>query len=117
VTWQTRLVGAALALAALLAGIGGLARGADAAFASALGSWLALLAQVAAVALLRPAMGARTPDFMRRWVAGLAVRGASLVLLAGLMILSRRMFPILWMAAGYLGVMLPLLFTETRFLK
>ena len=104
-------------MAALLAGVGGLARGADAAFAAACGSWLALLAQVAAVALLRPAMGARTPEFMQRWLAGLAVRGASVVLLAALMVLTRRTFPVVWMAAGYLGVMLPLLFTETRFLK
>jgi hypothetical protein len=117
VTWAARLVAAALVLAVLPAGIGGLARGADAAFASACGSGLALLAQVAAVALLRPAMGARTPEFMQRWASGLAVRGASLLLLVGLMLLTRRMFPILWMAAGYLGVLLPLLFTETRFLK
>ena len=116
-SWSARLIGTALALAVVLAGVGGLARGAAAAFASASGSWLALLAQVAAVALLRPAMGARTPEFMRRWLAGLGVRGASLVMLIGLMLLTRRAFPVLWTAAGYLGVMLPLLFTETRFLK
>jgi hypothetical protein len=117
VSWPARLLGPGLALTALLAGTGAVFRGGDAAAAAACGSALALAAQVAAVALLRPAMGARTPEFMQRWVAGLAVRGASLVLLAGLMVLTRRTFPILWMAAGYLGVMLPLLFTETRFLK
>ena len=116
-SWQTRLVGTALALAVGLAGVAALARGGDAAVAAACGSMVALAAQVAAVALLRPAMGARTPEFVQRWAAGLAVRGASLLLLVGLMLLTRRMFPILWMAAGYLGVMLPLLFTETWFLK
>jgi hypothetical protein len=117
VSWQARLIGAALVLAVVLAGVAALARGGDAAFASACGSWLALLAQVAAVALLRPALDAKTPAFMQRWLAGLGVRGASVVLLAALMVLTRRAFPVIWMAAGYLGVMLPLLFTETRFLK
>ena len=115
--WSARLVLPGLALAALIAGASALARGGDAAVAAACGSLLALAAQVAAVALLRPAMGARTPEFVQRWAAGLAVRGASLLLLVALMLLARRMYPILWMAAGYLGVMLPLLFTETRFLK
>jgi hypothetical protein len=117
VSWPGRLIGTALALTVVLAGIAALARGGDAAFASASGSCLALLGQVAAVALLRPAMQAKMPEFVQRWLAGLAVRGASLVLLAALMVLTRRMFPVLWMAAGYLGVLLPLLFTETRFLK
>ena len=116
-SWSARLVLPGLALAALIAGVAALARGGDAALAAACGSLLALVAQGAAVALLRPAMSARTPEFMQRWAAGLAVRGASLLLLVALMLLARRMYPILWMAAGYLGVMLPLLFTETRFLK
>jgi hypothetical protein len=101
----------------VLAAVAGLARGGDAAFASVCGSWLALLAQVAAVGLLRPAMGARTPAFMRRWGAGMAVRGASLLMLAGQMVLLHAAFPVLWMAVGYLGVLLPLLFLETRFLR
>ena len=116
-SWSARLLGPGVALAVVLAGVSALARGGDAAVAAACGSLLALAAQVAAVALLRPAMGARTPEFVQRWAAGLAVRGASLLLLVALMLLARRMYPILWMAAGYLGVMLPLLFTETRFLK
>jgi hypothetical protein len=116
-SWQARLVGTALALAAVLAGVGGLARGAEAAFASACGSGLALVAQVAAVALLRRAMGAGTPEFLRGWVAGLAVRGASLLLLVGQMVLLRPAFPVIWTAVGYLGVLLPLLFLETRFLR
>jgi hypothetical protein len=117
VSWSARVLGSGLVLAALIVGIAALARGGDAALAAAFGSVLALAAQVAAVALLRPAMGARTPEFVQRWAAGLAVRGAGLLLLVALMLLTRRTFPVLWMAAGYLGVMLPLLFTETRFLK
>ncbi|TFG85687.1 MAG: hypothetical protein E4H17_04810 [Gemmatimonadales bacterium] len=116
-SWSARLLGPGLALAALIAGVAAVARGGNAALAAACGSALALAAQVAAIALLRPAMGARIPEFMRRWAAGIAIRGASLVLLVGLMLLARRTYPILWMVAGYLGVMLPLLFTETRFLR
>jgi hypothetical protein len=117
VSWSARLLVVGVALAALIAGVAAVARGGDAALAAGCGSALALAAQVAAVALLRPVMGARTPEFVQRWAAGLAVRGVSLVFLVLLLLVTRRMFPILWMAAGYLGVMLPLLFTETRFLK
>ena len=116
-TWPLRMVAVALALTAVLAGLGALAGGEGAALASACGSCLALAAQVAAVALLRPAMGAQAPRFMGRWAAGMAIRGASLVFLAALMVLLRAAFPVAWMAAGYLGVLLPLLFLETRFLR
>jgi len=117
VSWAARLVGTALALAVALTGVAGAARGGSAAFSAGCGAWLALLAQVAAVALLRPAMGARTPEFMRRWAAGMAARGTSLLMLVGLMVLLRAAFPVIWMAFGYLGVLLPLLFLETRFLR
>ncbi len=78
---------------------------------------VALAAQLTAVALLRPAMGARTAAFMRRWVVGMAVRGGSVLVLAGLLVALRGWLPAGWMAAGYLGVLLPLLFVETRFLR
>ncbi len=80
VTWPVRLVAVALALTAVLAGIGARVGGEGAALASACGSCLALAAQLAAIALLRPAMGAPAPRFMGRWAAGMAVRGASLLL-------------------------------------
>jgi hypothetical protein len=117
VSWVARLVAAGLALAAVLAAVAGASRGADALFASACGSVIALVAQVAAVGLLRPAMGARTPAFMGRWAAGMAVRGASFVTLALMLVLLRGSLPVLWIAVGYVGVLLPLLFVETRFLK
>jgi hypothetical protein len=116
VTWSARLAGFGVALAGLLALAAALVHGGDAAVATACGSVLALVAQTVAVALLRPAMGASTTAFLRRWTAGLAIRGTSLVLLGALMLLTRQTFPILWMAGGYLGVLLPLLFMETRFL-
>ena len=116
-SWAARLIGWGLVPAAALAVAGLAARGVAAAGASAGGSALALLAQVAAVALLRPAMGAATRVFMGRWVAGMAVRGASVAALAALLLVSRETLPILWMVAGYLGVLLPLLFLEARSLR
>lgn len=116
-SWALRLASTGLALGALLAALGMVGGGWDAVAASACGSLLGLLAQSAAVGLLRPAMGAGTPAFVRRWAAGMAVRGASLVVLAGLVVLLRGVVPVLWMAIGYLGVLLPLLFLETRYLR
>jgi hypothetical protein len=96
------LIGAAVALGGETAGIGG---------------GVALGAQVWAVALLRPKMGAPTPEFMGRWLGGMAIR---ILALAALMVWSathRASLPPLPAALGYLGVLLPLLFLETRFLR
>ena len=114
--WAARLAGWAVGLAVLLAAAAGAFGGTGAAPASAAGSCLAIAAQLTAVALLRPAMGGPTPAFVRRWAVGMAVRGASVVLLAALVLLTRGSLPALWTALGYLGVLLPLLFLEARFL-
>ena len=111
------LAGSGAVLALGIAGLGLAAGGRGAATAALTGAVLAGLAQVAAVLLLRPAMGAPTPVFMQRWLAGMAVRGASVLVLAALLVMLRDRLPVLWMAAGYLGLLLPLLFVETRFLK
>jgi len=107
--------GAGLLLAVAAAGL--VAARAGAASAGLLGGGIALAAQVAAVALLRPAMGAKTPEFVGRWALGMAVRGAGAVAVVVLVALLRERLPALWLAAGFLVVLLPLLFTETRFLR
>ncbi len=116
-SWALQLIAAGVALAALLAAVAGAVRGVDGLTASACGSAVALAAQVAAVGLLRPVMGGRTPAFMRRWVGGMAVRGCSALVLVGLVLVLRGSLPAVWMVAGYLGVLLPLLFVETRYLR
>lgn len=116
-SWAVRLVAAGAALAGLLAAVAAAVQGAGAPAASACGSAVALAAQVVAVGLLRPVMGARTPAFMGRWVGGMAVRGGSVLALVGLILALRGTLPVPWMAAGYLGVLLPLLFVETRYLR
>jgi hypothetical protein len=75
-----------------------------------IGAGIALGAQLWAVALLRPAMRAPNPQFMARWLGGMGIR---LLALAVTLIWS----PTLPAALGFLGVLLPLLFLETRFLR
>jgi len=99
------LAGAALtAVAAWLGGRDG-----------AIGGAVAVGAQLGAVALLRPAMTAPQARFIARWAAGMAIRALAL---AGLLAVSitRSAPEILPASLGFLGVLLPLLFVETRFL-
>jgi len=111
------MAGVGAGLVVVLAGVGAALGGPAAAVAALGGAALAAVAQGVAVALLRPAMGAPTAAFVRRWMAGMAVRGAATVLLAVVLVIVRDRSPVLWMAAGYFGVLLPLLFVETRFLR
>jgi hypothetical protein len=85
--------------------------------AAAIGGAVALAAQLAAVALLKPAITAPTPRFMARWLGGMAVRAAALAGLLAVSLARREDLPPLPASLGFLGVLLPLLFVETRFLK
>lgn len=100
------LIGAALIAAAAL--IGG--RGA------AVGGAVAVAAQVWAVALLRPVMRAPNAAFMARWLGGMAVRAIALALVVIAAATNRDTLPLLPTSLGFVGVLLPLLFLETRFL-
>ncbi len=104
------LLEGAVALAALLLS------GVMAMAAALIGSSLAMVAQIAAVVLLRPAMDAPAAVFQQRWVLGMAVRFASFLALAAVMVVLKDVFPIAYMALGYLCTLLVLLFAETRFL-
>jgi len=98
------------AVAVVAAGVRGLA-------AALAGGAIATAAQVAAVALLRPGMQAGTPEFVRRWASGIAMRGASVLVLVGVVLATRAVLPPLWTALGFLTVLLTLLYAETRFLE
>ncbi len=98
-----------LGLVALVTGVGGRAAG--------IGGGAGFLAQTAAVALLRPAMNAPQRPFMARWLGGMAIRALTL---GGLLVVSathQDQLPLLPTTLGFLGVLLPLLFAENRFLK
>ncbi len=86
-------------------------------WAAGIGGALAVIAQTAAVALLRPVMTGPQPVFMSRWLGGMGIRGLTLgaLLVVGASYGDR--LALLPAALGYLGVLLPLLFTETRFLR
>ena len=77
---------------------------------AAIGGGVAVVAQLWAVALLRPKMRAPNPEFMARWLGGMGIR----FLGVGVVLIFSRTMPAL---LGYIGVLLPLLFLETRFLK
>jgi len=76
----------------------------------AIGGGVAVIAQLWAVALLRPKMRAPNPEFMARWLGGMGIR----VLGIGVVLIVSATLPAL---LGYLGVLLPVLFLETRFLR
>jgi hypothetical protein len=115
------LVGAAtegvIVALALLAGGGVSAGGARAAVAALAGTSVAFAAQVVAVALLRPAMRAETREFTKRWAMGMASRFGGFLAVATLILALRDVLPPAWVGGGYLGMLLVLLFTETRFLR
>ena len=100
-------LGSGLVLVAAL--IGGRAAG--------IGGIVAVMAQTWAVLLLRPVMRAPNPQFIARWLGGMGIRflAAGVVLIVA--ITHRALLPPLPAVLGYLGVLLPLLFLETRFLK
>jgi len=103
-----------------LVGLGAVLVGAAAAFggrAAAIGGLAALAAQLGAVALLRPAMRAPQPVFMARWLGGMGLRALALGLVLALAATHRGVLAPLAASLGFLGVLLPLLFLETRFLK
>jgi hypothetical protein len=78
---------------------------------------LATVIQLAAVAVLRPATSQPFGRLMARWGMGMGFRFVGVLLFALAVVLDRQLFPPLPTAFGYLGVLVPLLYTETRFLR
>ena len=77
---------------------------------AAIGGGVAVMAQLWAVALLRPKMRAPNPEFMARWLGGMGIRLVGV----GIVLIVSRTVPAL---LGYVGVLLPLLFLETRYVR
>jgi hypothetical protein len=103
------LLGLGLLLVVLVGWAGG--RGA------VIGGAVALAAQLGAVALLRPAMEAPHRVFMARWLGGMGIRALALGGVLAVAATHRAALPLLATTLGFLGVLLPLLFLEIRFLK
>ena len=78
---------------------------------------VATLIQVVAVAVATPALDRSFDKFMVRWGVGMGLRLAGVVLFTVAVLARPEFFPPLPTAFGFLGVLIPLLFMETRFLK
>ena len=109
------LLGAALTV--LVAAVVWLGWGPGAAGAAAAFGALATAIHLAAVAVLKPAMHGPFERLARRWALGLALRFGGAAILGAAAVWRPDVFPPLPVAIGYLGVLVPLLFTEMRFLR
>ncbi len=78
---------------------------------------LATVIQLAAVRALQRGFHGSTTEFFKGFGAGMILRMAGVILMAGAVLLDRGLFPPLPTALGYLGVLLPLLFLEARFVR
>ena len=103
------LVGLGVMLVAVAGLVGGRA--------ASIGGLAALGAQVGAVALLRPAMRAPQSIFMARWLSGMGLRALALGSVLAFAATHRTALGPLAASLGFLAVLLPLLFLETRFLR
>lgn len=78
---------------------------------------LATAIQVVAVLAVKPVMQAPLRDMMVRWGLGMALRLAGVALFAVAVLTRPDIFPALPTAFAYIGVLIPLLFAETRLLR
>jgi hypothetical protein len=78
---------------------------------------LATAIQVAAVAAVKPVWAAPFDKFLGRWGLGMGLRVGGVVVFLSAVLVDRELFPPVPSALGYLGVLIPLLFAELRFVK
>ena len=78
---------------------------------------LATVLQLAAVLVVKPVIEGPTNELMKRWGVGMGLRFLGVVLFLVAVLWSRDIFPPLPTAIAYLGVLVPLLFTELRLIK
>lgn len=78
---------------------------------------LATVIHLAALRALMPALGQPFRRLMGRVALGMALRLAGAVVWAAAVLIDRQHVPPLAAAVGYVGVLIPLLFTELRLLR
>ncbi len=78
---------------------------------------LATIIQQVAVVLVKPVVEGPTKKLIARWSIGMGLRAAGVGLFLVAVLLSRDIFPPLPTAFAYLGVIVPLLFTEIGLIK
>ena len=116
-SWLAKLLVVAAVVEAIVAVAAVVVGGPPAMAAALVGSAVAIAAQVAAIVMLRPGMKAPGAEFLKRWSGGIAARMASFVVIAVVIVALKGVLPPLWVATGYLALMLTLLFAETVFLR
>lgn len=78
---------------------------------------LATLIQLVAVRALARRMHGTTTEFFKGFGVGMLLRMSGVVLFVVAVLADRGRFPPLPSALGYLGVLVPLLFLEARFVR
>ena len=110
---QTAVLGILLALLAGL--VGGVVAGPAGFRGAAAFGGLAVVLQVAAVALAAPKIGVGDyRGFLVRWAAGIGLRFLGVEALPVAVLADRALFPPLPSALGYIAVVVPLLLFEIR---
>ncbi len=88
--------------------------GAETAVSTASFGLLATAIQVASVAAVRPVWNAGFTRMLARWGMGMGLRLLGVVMIVVAVTVNRELFQPLPAAFGYLGVLIPLLFVETK---
>jgi hypothetical protein len=78
---------------------------------------LALVIELVSVRVLRPVLDRPFPEIMKRRGVGMVLRGCGIACFVIAVAVRRDVFPPLPTAFGLLGVLIPLLLLEPRFLK
>ncbi|UCD23968.1 MAG: hypothetical protein JSW51_13205 [Gemmatimonadota bacterium] len=112
-----KLVAFGLLLTAVVTAVIWLIWGLPAALAGGLFGLLATVIHAVSVAVLKRAWRAPFKELVKGWGIGMALRLGGAVVWMVAVLLRGDLFPALPTAIGFLGVLIPLLFTEIRFLK
>ncbi|HXG45269.1 MAG TPA: hypothetical protein VNJ71_10985 [Gemmatimonadales bacterium] len=111
------LVGVGLLLTGLATAVAGGWWGREAVAGSLVFGLVATSIQLVATRMLRRAWGGGTAGFFRAVGRGMMLRLGGVVLMGAAVVWDRTLFPPLPTAIGFLGVLIPLLFLEVRFVR
>ncbi len=110
-------LGVGIALTAVVTTVLTVAYGSSALLAAVAFGLLATAIQLGALALVKPALDGPFSKLMKRWGIGMGLRVVGVALIAVVVTIDQERFPPLATAFGYLGVIVPLLFMEIRYLR
>lgn len=106
-----------LLLTALATALLGLTFGRPALLPGVVFGLLATAIQVAAGVYLRRAAGRPFEQLLKAWGAGMGLRVLGMFLFLGAVLLDRTLFPPLPTALAYVGVLIPLMFSDLRTIR